>query len=153
MSDPLHVLLIKPGQLPQEVSIPNTLRAQQAAVGGRIETYSPFWDNVTIVCNEEGKILNLPANRVVYGEGGRISDIIHGDFFICGFEGDDFTSLTAGQMEKYREMFRHPERIAYGRNGPIVTKLPLPANDPAPLIPIQTPKQAPTQKTKKEKEK
>ena len=40
----------------------------QAVVGGNIEEYMPFEDEVAIVCHEEGKLIGLPPNRAIYAE-------------------------------------------------------------------------------------
>src|SRR5699024_6863922 len=44
------------------------LEAMQELVGGDIEEYMPFEDEVAIICNEEGKIIGLPLNRAIYSE-------------------------------------------------------------------------------------
>lgn len=61
----IRALLVKSGQHPQTVNIATDLDSLQKAVGGDIEQFGPFNDNVAIVCNEEGKLLGLPANRMV----------------------------------------------------------------------------------------
>ena len=38
-------------------------------------------------------------------------DMIAGNFFICGIEGDAFVSLSDPLMIKYQEKFRYPELI------------------------------------------
>lgn len=67
-SEQIRVLLVKPGEYPKEVLIGNSLEDMQAVVGGDIEEYMPFEDEVAIVCNEEGKMLGLALNRAVYAE-------------------------------------------------------------------------------------
>lgn len=66
--DQIRVLLVQPGKYPKEVSIENTLEAMQAIVGGDIEEYMPFEDEVAIITNDESKLLGLPLNRAVYAE-------------------------------------------------------------------------------------
>lgn len=48
-----------PGQL---MAIDNTLEALQEIVGGYIETFT-FSQDVTLIINEDGRILGLPVNR------------------------------------------------------------------------------------------
>lgn len=55
MSEKINVLLIEPGKYPKQIEIEDTLEAMQETVGGYIEEYMPFDDEVAIVCNEEGK--------------------------------------------------------------------------------------------------
>ena len=50
------------------IEIDDTLEAMQAVVGGNIEEYMPFEDEVAIVCHEEGKLIGLPPNRAIYAE-------------------------------------------------------------------------------------
>lgn len=64
----ISVLLVQPGQYPRMVDIETSLEAMQRMVGGDIEEYMPFSDEVAIICNEEGKVNGLPLNRAVYNE-------------------------------------------------------------------------------------
>ena len=98
----LNVLLVKPNELPEKHIIKNTLKEKQKLVDGYIEyTYMDGCDDVAIICNEEGKINNLPINRDIG------HDIIFGDFIIVGDDpelGED-RSLTETQIEKYSKLF------------------------------------------------
>lgn len=64
----ISVLLVEPDRYPRMIEIDDTLEAMQAVVGGDIEEYMPFEDEVAIICNEEGKVNGLTPNRAVYGE-------------------------------------------------------------------------------------
>lgn len=64
----ISVLLIEPNKYPKMIEIDDTLEAMQQVVGGDIEEYMPFDDEVAIICNEEGKVNGLPPNRAVYAE-------------------------------------------------------------------------------------
>lgn len=64
----ISVLLVEPNKYPKMIEIDDTLEAMQAMVGGDIEEYMPFEDEVAIVCHEEGKLIGLPPNRAVYAE-------------------------------------------------------------------------------------
>lgn len=106
----MKVIIVKPGQTAIAANVENELEPLQKIVGGFIECVYPFKDKVAIVCNEEGKNLNLPLNRALYSEdGGEIVDILFGNFIVCGTGKGDFTDLTEEQMEKYMKMFRTPE--------------------------------------------
>ncbi|MBR4291062.1 MAG: DUF3846 domain-containing protein [Oscillospiraceae bacterium] len=106
----MKVLLITPGAAPQVLEIEHSLKNMQELVGGTIEAIYPFEDTVALVCNDEGKLLGLPLNRTVRDPAtGQIVDIIAGTFFICGLSEDDFASLTDDQIQRYTQMFRHPE--------------------------------------------
>ena len=64
----ISVLLVNPGEPPKMVEIQHTLKAMQDLVGGLIEQFIPFEDDVAIICNEEGKYNGMEPNRVIYRE-------------------------------------------------------------------------------------
>ena len=67
-SGKISVLLVEPNKYPKMIEIDDTLEAMQGVVGGDIEEYMPFEDEVAIICNEEGKLIGLPPNRAIYAE-------------------------------------------------------------------------------------
>lgn len=67
-SGKISVLLVEPNKYPKMIEIDDTLEAMQAVVGGDIEEYMPFEDEIAIICNEEGKLIGLPPNRAIYAE-------------------------------------------------------------------------------------
>ena len=110
----ISVLLIEPNKYPKMIEIDDTLEAMQKVVGGDIEEYMPFEDEVAIICNEEGKVNGLTPNRAVYDEHSReMQDIICGKFFVAyaPFEAEKFQSLPPDLAEKYREKVKYPERF------------------------------------------
>lgn len=104
--DTMTVLVVEPMKRPYAKTIPNTLEAMQELVGGDVEEVYPFDDPVAIVCNEEGKLLGLPPNRLLRHEDGRPYDYIVGTFFLAGVDEEDFKSLSPDLMEKYDAMYR-----------------------------------------------
>ena len=50
-SGKISVLLVEPNKYPKMIEIDDTLEAMQAVVGGDIEEYMPFEDEVAIICN------------------------------------------------------------------------------------------------------
>ena len=116
----ISVLLIEPNKYPKMIEIDDTLEAMQKVVGGDIEEYMPFEDEVAIICNEEGKVNGLTPNRAVYDEHSReMQDIICGKFFVAyaPFEAEKFQSLPPDLAEKYREKFKYPERFMRVNDG------------------------------------
>jgi hypothetical protein len=107
----IKVVLVKPMQKPKIVEIGTSLEAMQEIVGGLIEEVMPFDEEVALVCNEEGKNDGLELNRALKYPDGEIADIIAGNFFICSAKGENFTSLTDDQTQRYCEMFKNPERF------------------------------------------
>ena len=109
----IKVLLVEPEKYPKEIVIDDSLEAMQEVVGGDIEEYMPFDDDVAIICNEEGKMRGLPLNRAVYVQDNdkkEMVDIICGKFFICYAppESESFQSLPDDMMKKYKEQFKYP---------------------------------------------
>ena len=120
----MRVLVIEPECRPEVREIDDSLKAMQEIVGGYIQ---PIYldDSVALVCNDEGKVMNLPLNRGLRDKIGQIYDIVSGTFFLCGApaDSDHFTSLTPEQIEQYRKRFHTPEMF-WGMDGHIVC-LPL----------------------------
>ena len=108
----MKVLMVEPGKSPYETEIEGGLESLQAAVGGDIQATYPFDDLVGLICNDEGKLLGMPLNRALYDDGGRIYDIVAGNFLIVGLGEEDFTDLSPELMKKFSEQFKHPEKFA-----------------------------------------
>ena len=109
----IKVLLVEPEKYPKEIVIDDSLEAMQEVVGGDIEEYMPFEDDVAIICNDEGKMNGMPLNRAITGEDGQLMDIIAGPFFIAyaPVESEKFLSMPEELEEKYTEKFRQPEQF------------------------------------------
>ena len=112
-SEIISVILVEPGRYPKLIEIEDTLEAMQETVGGYIEEYMPFDDEVAIVCNEEGKMNGAELNRAIYSNDKGILDIIAGKFFIAytPIESESFLSMPKDLMKKYEDKFRYPERF------------------------------------------
>ena len=82
--------------------ISNNLKNLQKFVGGYIETASFCIDTpdnkFVIICNEEGKIRNLPYNCTIFGE-----DFV-GDILIVGTDGEEFVELTDEQIKTVKPL-------------------------------------------------
>lgn len=113
MNEKITVLLVEPGKYPKPIEIEDTLEAMQEVVGGDIEEYMPFDDEVAIICNEEGKMNGSELNRAVYSKDKQILDVIAGKFFVAyaPFESESFLSMPKDLMKKYEDKFRYPERF------------------------------------------
>lgn len=95
----IRVLIVEPIGEPKEEEIEHSLEKMQSIVGGLIE-FVALEENVDLICNEEGKINNLPINRIV------TNDVICGTFFITGHKNGDTISLTDKQIQKYKNYFK-----------------------------------------------
>lgn len=92
MQKKLKVIIKRPDEEYGHVThISATLENLQKTVGGFIETV-PVNESDVIICNEEGKLLNLPVNFRLYGDS-IYSDTIRGDIIVIGTEGDEFTDV------------------------------------------------------------
>lgn len=92
----MNVAIIENGKTPYMKEIPNTLEALKDIVKGYIEMIRlPFNYDLVLICNEEGKLLNLPPTlNLGY-------DIIHGDFLIAKDVGFGHVgSLTPENIEE-----------------------------------------------------
>ena len=107
----IQSLMIAPHQYPEPMSLSNDLDSLQKAVSigapeqGLIE-FVYLEDNVSILCNEQGKPIGLEPNRRL------CKDILCGVFYIVAEDEEgNLVSLTPAQMDKYSAMFWHPDVI------------------------------------------
>ena len=122
----MRAIVVEPMKMPRVEEIGNTLQELQQAVGGSIEVVpAELGDDALVICNDEGKLMNLSPNRGLRDKDGQIYDIVCGTFFLCGAppDNDHFTSLTPEQIERYQKRFYTPEMF-WGMDGHIVC-LPL----------------------------
>ena len=107
----IRVLMVEPMESPKLVTLQNDLDSLQKAVSigapdqGLIE-FVYLEDNVSILCNEEGKLIGLQPNR-------RLGyDVLCGVFYVMGQDREgNFTSLAPAAIEKYGQFFARPEII------------------------------------------
>lgn len=76
--------------------IPNTLEEFQMAVGGYIETFQISQD-LTVICDEEGRLKGLPYNVTILGEP------LFGTILFVGISGEEF--CDAPDPKIMREIF------------------------------------------------
>ena len=111
--DTINVIYVEPGKTARTIEMKDELSEMQKLVGGLIEEYMPFEDDVAIICNDEGKMNGMPLNRAIYLEDGQMADIIAGPFFIAyaPVESEKFLSMPKALEEKYTAKFRQPEQF------------------------------------------
>ena len=100
----IKVLMVEPMKHPEVVLLENDLKGLQEAVGGLIEIIN-LEEKVCLLCNDEGKLIDLPGNRRI-GD-----DIIAGVFYICGSDEEDLCSLAEDKLEYYKDLFFEPEEF------------------------------------------
>ena len=107
----MQVVVVEPKKKPMVQDVGSDLKSMQKIVGGSIQAIYPFDEPVVLICNEEGKLLNLPLNRALRNDEGEVYDIISGTFFVCAAppNSDHFAGLTDQQVKMYMERFSLPE--------------------------------------------
>lgn len=111
-SDLIQVVIVEPMKKPYKKLIKNTLETFQELVDGYIEIltigHTETGGTIALTLNEEGKIKNLPLNKLIHGRGG--SDALVGTFFITAFnmQGDNI-SLNDADCEKLIWTFKGME--------------------------------------------
>jgi hypothetical protein len=111
-SDLIQVVVVEPMKTPYKKLIKNTLETFQALVDGYIEILTigqtETGGTIALTLNEEGKLKNLPLNKMIHGRGG--SDALVGTFFITAFnmQGDNI-SLDDTDCEKLIWTFKGME--------------------------------------------
>lgn len=112
INEMIRVLMVEPGKKAYEKEIGTKLEELYSALScDCIQTFYPYEDLVVIVCDDEGKLNGSRPNRAIYGEDGKMMDIICGKFFICDCSTDRFQSLPDDMMQKYKKQFLLPERF------------------------------------------
>ena len=107
----MQVVVVEPKKKPMVQDISPDLKSMQRIVGGSIQAIYPFDEPVALICNEEGKLLNLSLNRALRDDEGNVYDIISGTFFLCAAppDSDRFAGLTDQEAKTYIERFAVPE--------------------------------------------
>ena len=106
----IKVILVEPGKKAVITEIEDSLESMQSVVGGLIEETMPFSDDVALICNEEGKLINLQPNRAFTEDGQKIVDIIFGTFFIAytPLDSEKFLGMPDDLAEKYEKLLNIP---------------------------------------------
>lgn len=109
----MQVVIVEPKKKPMVQNIDDGLEAMQKIVGGTIQAIYPFEEPIALICNDEGKLLNLPLNRALRDSTGCVYDIVAGTFFLCAapVDSDRFECLTDEQVQIYLERFATPEQF------------------------------------------
>lgn len=91
----MKILVIEPHQKCYVRDIDGSLRSMQDVVGGFIEQVYISSDEV-LICNEEGKLLQLPYNMTLGFH------VLHGTCFICGYD---------SQTGEYKDVPEHVVKV------------------------------------------
>ena len=89
----MKVILKEPRKTPEWVEIENSLEELQRIVDGYIETVTVATD-VCIICNEEGRLNDLPYNCTLLGVQ------FFGNIVVVGVDDDEFCDLDE-EVDKF----------------------------------------------------
>ena len=122
----MQVVIVEPKKKPMVQNIDDGLEAMQEIVGGTIQATYPFEEPIALICNDEGKFLNLPLNRDLRDNAGCVYDIVAGTFFLCAAptDKDNFASLTEEQVQTCLKRFAIPEQFIQVGDGVFVLPAP-----------------------------
>ena len=67
----MQVVIVEPKKKPMVQDVGSDLESMQKIVSGSIEAIYTFEEPVALICNEEGKLLNLPLNRALRDDAGK----------------------------------------------------------------------------------
>ena len=108
----ITVLKVSPHKKPEVVTLKNELSALQEAVSSGVKDHHHLIqlvgveEGVDLLLNDEGKLIGFEPNRR-FGQ-----DILVGDFYVVGTDGENLASLPQDKMEKYTARFAEPEDIS-----------------------------------------
>jgi hypothetical protein len=92
----IKVIIKRPDeQFGHVCNISDTIKNIQDTVGGYIETVT-LDNGVVLICNEEGKIRDMPYNftvRRIIHNFLPVSNPIFGTVIVCGADGDEFADI------------------------------------------------------------
>lgn len=97
----IKAVIMRPGKLAEIRSIDNTLEAFQETVDGNIETVT-INENTVIVCNEEGRLLDLPYNFSVEVFGHTVDFV--GTVIVCGAKDGEFADCPAPVRQRAEQL-------------------------------------------------
>ncbi len=101
----MRIVVVPPGNIPQERMISGTLESFQDIVKGNIEvTTDDRLPGMLLVVNDEGKINEMRFCRKIFTNS--YPDYIFGTFFVVGNGKDDFVSLTDEQVQQVKTRFK-----------------------------------------------
>ena len=102
----ITVLKVSPHKKPEVVTLKNELLALQEAVSSGVKDYHHLIqlvgaeEGVDLLLNDEGKLIGFEPDRR-FGQ-----DVLVGDFYVVGTDGENLASLPQDKMEKHAALSR-----------------------------------------------
>jgi hypothetical protein len=117
----VNIVYITPGNSPVSMTIDNDYDTIKKLIGGWIEI-PPFFEDVDIIVDEEGKLKHLPLNKLLTYEG-KVVDVLVGPIIIASYDEEgEMISLSAELADKYIKLFSRPA-IELSRNDDLYSDL------------------------------
>ena len=116
----ITVLLVEPNKYPSVIDMGSDYNSIRKAIdASNIEDCEPDDDGAIIIFNRDGIEQQLPPNRAIRNDDGKIVGVFTGKFIVAyappGAEVID--SLPQKLMEKYKEKFKYPEKFRLTNDG------------------------------------
>lgn len=114
----IRIVYIEPKKAPVEKVIRYTLQSLQAEVGGLIDRVA-LTEDIDLVFNDEGKMMNLTPNRGIWPDAqGRFQDIIFGPILCCRVNAakGEYESLSDEEVRFCMERFKDLELWSFRKN-------------------------------------
>ena len=100
-------------------SIENTLKAHQAYVGGMIQAVH-ITPEIIVICNDEGKLRQLPLNRALLGDSSQVIDYFVGNILCVRHNIDEFANIEPEDIEvierlliPLKSVFKERDHLAF----------------------------------------
>lgn len=97
MSKTIRVFIKRPGEKPYSAQINNSLETLQEIVGGHIEAVTMCSD-FAVICNEDGRLKDLPYNCTV------LNFSFCGTVIFTGVDGEEFADIPIS-FESFKSLF------------------------------------------------
>jgi hypothetical protein len=113
----MRTLVFEPGYCPYEAFFKNAEDATAKVIRGESETLLPFDNDViALVCSKAQQ--EQPPNRTLDEK-----TVIHGRFFVCGWDGKHIRELTRKQADRYYRRYIYPEKFETDSQGLRITPM------------------------------
>lgn len=116
----ISVLLVEPGKYPSVTEMESDYKSIQNILGAvNTEDYEPYDDGAIIIFNRDGIEQKLDLNRAIRDDNGKVKAVIAGKFIVAYSPpgAEEIEALPENLIEKYREIFKYPEKFRFSNDG------------------------------------
>lgn len=125
MGKQISVYLMETNQQGKIIEIENSLKSFQSLVDGYIESIK-ITNDLCVICNEDGKRLHLPDNRMIY-HNNAIVEVLKGTIFIVrDNSGDEYDSINESDIAIIEGILKpYPAKLSVMRQPSMQPKINL----------------------------